>query len=522
MKVKTSLFPLIAIILSVSTLLSCSLDIFGQNKVTSITLSGSSASIDIDDDDFITISASATTKGGSTVDADVNWEYDHEVFQEITRTGSNISLELNTSGIGANGRDITGRTVIRAIDKSTSVSAEFIVNVTGELKSVWFEDPSTGSRLSSIMTAQKETVTLRIGTYPRAAQNFELIGENDPDNPDIATIVVDSAAKEAIIETQKPGTAHLKVSTTDDRYSSTIQVTVSEMVLPDTTPSKIVINGGDFDQSLIEWESSAPGIVSLSSNSGSRVYINPLSTGTAEVVARLSEYPNLYATCTVTVGNSIEDIIITEYERPRMMRMAKMARSIDLSSEEPQTTSSFPIGKNVSYRATYIPSDTDQTGVEWSLSDDSIARITGVSGDIVDIYTTAEGTVNLIAQSTANPDVFSYITIGVFDQNRNPDLSIQSLKLDPTVLELEEGDEAEIEATAIFQDGTEADADISWSTSSSAISIIDSGTGYARIRAEAASDDIVYLRATSLGNPSVYNQSLSTEKEKSQEQCSAQ
>ena len=531
MKVKTRLFPLIAIILSVSTLLSCSLDIFGQNKVTSITLSGSSASIDIDDDDFITISASATTKGGSTVDADVNWEYDHEVFQEITRTGSSISLELNTDGIGANGRDITGRTVIRAIDKSTSVSAEFIVNVTGELKSVWFEDPSTGSRLSSIMTDQKETVTLRIGTYPRAAQNFELIGENDPDNPDIATIVVDSAAKEAIIETQKPGTAHLKVSTTDDRYSSTIQVTVSEMVLPDTTPSKIVINGGDFmeistrdttsslsvsvydqynkditDQSLIEWESSTPGIVSLSSNSGSRVYINPLATGTAEVVARLSEYPNLYATCTVTVGNSVEDIIITEYERPRMMRMAKMARSIDLSSEEPQTTSSFPIGKSVSYRATYIPSDTDQTGVEWSLSDDSIAKITGVSGDIVDVTTTAEGTVNLIAQSTANPDVFSYITIGVYDQNRNPDLSIQSLKLDPTVLELEEGEEAEIEATAIFQDGTEADADISWSTSSSAISIIDSGTGYARIRAEAASDDIVYLRATSLGNPSVYNE----------------
>ena len=183
-----------------------------------------------------------------------------------------------------------------------------------------------------------------------------------------------------------------------------------------------------------------------------------------------------------------------------------MARSIDLSSEEPQTTSSFPIGKSVSYRATYIPSDTDQTGVEWSLSDDSIAKITGVSGDIVDVTTTAEGTVNLIAQSTANPDVFSYITIGVYDQNRNPDLSIQSLKLDPTVLELEEGEEAEIEATAIFQDGTEADADISWSTSSSAISIIDSGTGYARIRAEAASDDIVYLRATSLGNPSVYNE----------------
>ena len=439
MKVKKRLIQAIAIMIAVSMLLSCSLDIFGQNKVTSITLSGSSASIDIDDDDFITISASATTKGGSTVDADVNWDYDHEVFQEITKTGSSISLELNTDGIGANGRDITGRTVIRATDKSTSASSEFIVNVTGELKSIWFEDPSTGSRLSSIMTDQKETVTLRIGTYPRAAQNFELIGENDPDNPDIAAIVVDSVAKEAIIETQKPGTAHLKVSTTDDKYSSTIQVTVSEMVLPDTTPSKIVINGGDFmeistrdttsslsvsvydqynkditDQSLIEWESSAPGIVSLSSNSGSRVYINPLMTGTSEVVARLSEYPNLYATCTVTVGNSVEDIIITEHERPRMMRMAMMSRSIDLSSEEPQTTSSFPIGKSVSYKATYIPSDTDQTGIEWSLSDESIARITGVNDDIVDITTTAEGNVNLIAQSTANPDVFSYITIGVW------------------------------------------------------------------------------------------------------------
>ena len=133
---KKRLIQAIAIMIAVSMLLSCSLDIFGQNKVTSITLSGSSASIDIDDDDFITISASATTKGGSTVDADVNWDYDHEVFQEITKTGSSISLELNTDGIGANGRDITGRTVIRATDKSSSASSEFIVNVTGELKSV--------------------------------------------------------------------------------------------------------------------------------------------------------------------------------------------------------------------------------------------------------------------------------------------------------------------------------------------------------------------------------------------------
>ena len=531
MKVKIRILGIIATVLSISMLLSCSMDIFNQNKITSITLSGNTASIDIDDDDFITVSAEAVTKSGSTVDANVNWEYDEDVFQEITKTSSSISLELNTDGIGANGRDITGRTVIRATDKSSSVSSEFIVNVTGELKSVWFEDPKTGSRLSSILTDQKETVTLKIGTYPRAAQNFELIGENDPDNPDIATIVVDSASKEAIIETQKPGTAHLKVSTTDDRYSSTIQVTVSEMVLPDTTPSKIIINSGDFleistrdtssflsvsvydqyskditDQSIIEWESSDQDTVSLSANSGTRVYLDPQKTGTAEITAKLSDYPNLYATCTVTVGNSIGDIIISEYERPRMMAMSMMRKSIDLSSEDPQTTSSFPIGKTASYIATYIPSDTDQTGIEWSLSDTSKARITGVTGEIVDISTVAEGTVNLIAQSTENPDIFSYITINVYDQNKNPDLSVQSLQLDPTVLELEEGEEADIEAVVLFQDGTEADADVSWSTSSSAISIIDSGKGYAHIKAETATDDIVFLRATSLANPSVYNE----------------
>ena len=119
MKVKIRILGIIATVLSISMLLSCSMDIFNQNKITSITLSGNTASIDIDDDDFITVSAEAVTKSGSTVDANVNWEYDEDVFQEITKTSSSISLELNTDGIGANGRDITGRTVIRATDKSS-------------------------------------------------------------------------------------------------------------------------------------------------------------------------------------------------------------------------------------------------------------------------------------------------------------------------------------------------------------------------------------------------------------------
>ena len=531
MKGKIRFIQLTALALLVSMLLSCSMDIFGQNKITSVSLSGDTASIDIDDDDFITITATATTKAGNEVNPDIEWEYDTDVFQEITKTSTSISLELNTVGIGANGRDITGRTVIRGRDRSSSVTAEFIVNVTGELKSVWFEDPDTGSRLSSILLDQKDSVTLNIGTYPRAAQDFELIGENDPDNPDVASIIVDSVAKQATIETTKPGTAQLKVSTTDDRYSSTIQVNVSEMVLPDTTPSKIVMNGGDFlsvstrdtssslsvsvydqyskditDQSVIEWVSSAPEIVSLAANVGSRVYIDPRATGTAEITARLTDFPNLYATCTITVGSSVEDIIITEYERPRMARMMARSAAIDLSTEEPQTTSSYPIGKIISYKATYLPSDTDQTGVKWTLSDESFARITGVTGDIVEVRTENEGSFNLIAQSTADPEIFSYITINVYDPMKNPDLSIQSLRLEPTILELEEGEEEEIKATAIFQDGSEADADVSWSTESSAISIIDSGKGYAVIKAGTPSDEIVRLRATALSNPNVYNE----------------
>ena len=367
MKGKIRFIQLTALALLVSMLLSCSMDIFGQNKITSVSLSGDTASIDIDDDDFITITATATTKAGNEVNPDIEWEYDTDVFQEITKTSTSISLELNTVGIGANGRDITGRTVIRGRDRSSSVTAEFIVNVTGELKSVWFEDPDTGSRLSSILLDQKDSVTLNIGTYPRAAQDFELIGENDPDNPDVASIIVDSVAKQATIETTKPGTAQLKVSTTDDRYSSTIQVNVSEMVLPDTTPSKIVMNGGDFlsvstrdtssslsvsvydqyskditDQSVIEWVSSAPEIVSLAANVGSRVYIDPRATGTAEITARLTDFPNLYATCTITVGSSVEDIIITEYERPRMARMMTRSAAIDLSTEEPQCREWLP------------------------------------------------------------------------------------------------------------------------------------------------------------------------------------
>ena len=516
----------VLVILIIPSLAGCSLDIFHRNDIAEFTLKSDTAVIDVEDadTDFITITATAVTKGGSTVSPDTVWEYDEDVFTAVGTPTATLRLRLNLNGTGPNGKDITGYSVIKAWDASnSSIFDEVIVNVTGELQSIWFEDDD-GNRISSITMNQKEKKTFDIATYPRAAQGFELIGEADPSNPDVAEIVVDSTAKTATITTGIPGTAKLSVMTADDRFTANLEVNVSEIELPDTVPSRIAIEQGDYislspDDSQkqlsaavydqynqpmeadggISWKSSDGDTVSVSGN-GSRALIVPLKVGSATITASYDD-AGLSASCFVTVGTELQDIIITPISQPAAR--AYRAMSAVTEREDSQSSSSIPVGKVSWYMASYLPAETDDTGVIWSVDNEDAVELDSVDGDIVSVKAVGSGTANLIATSSTNPDIASYVTISVYDPYIEPDHSISRIILEPISIEMEEGDSEVITATAVFHDGTEGLTDIIWSSDGSSAEIISTSEDSSEIIVEGNSPGMTTITATALSNPFV-------------------
>lgn len=521
------IFNWLIVVLLLPGLTGCNMDLFGVNKIVSVSLQSNTSSLDIDEagDKIITISASAKTKKGETVsNPDIAWEYDKNVFTALGTPTSTIRLELNTASAGPN-NDITGRTVIKGYDRSNpSVFDEVIVNVTGDLQSLWFEDEN-GNKISSVQLAQKETVHFSIGTYPRSAEGFELIGSTE--NDEIAQISVDSDQRTMTLRTGVPGQTNVTIDTEKGGFETPLTVIVKDMVLPDTTPSRIIIENGSFismepedaetrltavvydqysqimeNQALV-WETSDPSVVSIRT-AGNVAYIAPHKVGSSRITVRIQDQSELYAVCDVSVGSAIADIIISPYTPPQIM----MLSAFSLPEEEAQITASMPIGKDAYYIAEYLPSDTEDVGVIWTVDNtDVINIITDNNDEIVGIEAIAEGSANLIATSKVNSRVQSYVTLSVYDPAVDPDLSIRQIKIDPVSSELEENDSLTIKATAIFQDGTEGTVDIQWSTDGSSCVIERTSSDTSEVTVRAKAPGLTTITASALSNPFVSSSS---------------
>lgn len=510
------------VIILLPGLTGCSMDMFDKNGIVSVSIQADNTTLDIDEagQKIITITAKGTTKKGDKVDPDMVWEYDKNVFTALGTPTSTLRLELNTAQAGPD-NDITGRTVVKGYERSnTSAFAEVVINITGDLQSLWFEDEN-GNKISSVQLPQKQTVRYSIGTYPRAAEGFDLIGSTEDSS--IAQIEVDSDARTMTLRTGIPGQTNVIIDTERGGFETPLTVIVNDMVLPDTTPSRIVIENGSFismepgdeemkinavvydqysqiiENMAINWESSDPETVSLR-GVGNSVYISPRKVGSARITASLVDQPELYAVCDVSVGSAVADIIISPYEPSRIMMMA--ARN--LPQEDAQLTASMPIGKQQYYIAEYLPSDTEDTGVRWSVDNTDVIEITGSNDDeIVAITAKGSGTANLIATSTANSRVASYVTLSVYDPAVEPDLSIKQIKIDPISLELEEGSTETITATAIYQDGSEETVDVLWSTNGSSCEIIDTSSDSSEVEIRGTAPGLTTITATALANPLV-------------------
>ena len=508
---------IVAVLMLLLVAASCSMELFDQSKITSITITADVTEIDIDDAarKSVTLTAVGRNSAGSIMDLNMVWEYDHTVFTAIGTPTSTLRLELNESSPTA---DITGRTVIKGYDSSNAeVFDEAVINVTGDLQSLWFEDEN-GTKITTVQLSQKDTVSYSIGTYPRAADNFTLIGRTE--DKDIADITVDSATKKVTIRTGTPGTARVYVDTERGGFETALQITISDMVLPETSASRIVIENGSFMQlspggdevqlkavvydqysqaiedAQITWTSSASQNVSVR-QSGQNAYIKPNRNGSARITAQSVSNPALKATLDVSVGTAVADIIISPYQPAG-------AKALTLPEEEAQLTSSIPIGKKTYYIAEYLPADTDQIGVRWESDNPDILRIIGDNADeIVTVEAIAEGTANLVATSTQNQVIASYVTIAVYDPATEPDLSIRSIRLSPSATELKVGESVRITSAAIMQGGTEGTADLVWSTSGSAVEIVGDTSSTESVEVEAKSAGLAIVTAKALSSPDI-------------------
>ena len=496
---------------------SCSMELFDETAITGITITADVTEIDIDDAarKSITVTAVGRNSAGSIMDLNMVWEYDHAVFTAIGTPADTLKLELNESSPSS---DITGRTVIKGYDSSNpEIFGEAVVNVTGDLQSLWFEDEN-GTKITTVQLAQKDTVNYTIGTYPRAADNFTLIGRTE--DKDIVDITVDSASRKATIRTGTPGTARVYVDTEKGGFETSLQITISDMVLPATSASRIIIENGSFLQlspggdevalkavvydqysqeiegAQISWTSSASGNVSVR-QSGQSAFIKPIQNGAARITAQSVSDPELKACIDISVGTAIADIIISPYQPAG-------AKALSLPDEEAQLSSSIPIGKTAYYIAGYLPANTDQTGVIWESDNPDVIRIIGDNSDeIVRIEAIAEGTANLVAASYRNQTIASYVTLSVYDPASEPDLSIRSIRLSPASMEMRVGESNTITSAAIMQDGTEGTADIVWSTSGSSVEIIGDSSGTGSVEIEAKSPGLALVTAKALSNPDV-------------------
>lgn len=474
---KTILLTILALCLC---FISCSMDLFDTKSCHSLQLSQTSISADISTGEVYTVTAKTYDKKGELRNStDMSWSFSPaDSVQIIAKTKDSISFSVQKPG----------KIVLSGYDTSNSgIVAQCIINATGNCEEVQLVP-------NSITINQKERFKLQARMYPEGATYKRAVWSSE--NDEIATVEMISDTEATLIG-GIPGETTITVVVTNSD-NSTVQasctVKVSETELLETSPRYMSISesylalqpGGSsqeisvtvydaynqpYTQGTISWQSTDTSVLSVE-GFGTQATLIPNKAGYCQVTATLVNYPEydssspISASCTISVGNALADIIISPYEPPVKM----MSKSV-VDTEEPQSSSSLPIGKTVYFQASYLPAESSDKGVIWSTTDDCIEISS--DGEIVAVTAKSTGTANLIASSSVNDEIASYVTISVYDPSVEPDWTISSIELDPVATTLEAGQSGQITATVLNHYGNPVEADVIWSSDNSAVMLED-------------------------------------------------
>ena len=321
---------------------------------------------------------------------------------------------------------------------SAAVAAALIVAL--GLASCVREPEITGVKLdkTSLSLTTGETATLTATIQPSDASGTVTWSSSDAS---VATVLNGS------VVAVKAGTATITASV--EAFKATCSVTVTDPVInvtgvavepasaaieeEETVQLKATVSPANATNSTVSWSSADNKIATVSSDG--------LVTGVAEGSTKITASAGgMSGTCTITVSKKII-----------------YATSITLDKTELELTE----GESATLAATVAPENVTDPTVRWASSDEAVAT---VDGGVVTAVSPGTATVTATCGS-----VSAECAITVLKKV----IPVSGITLDRTVLELAEGESADLTATVAPEDAT--DKTVTWSSSDEAVATVADG-----------------------------------------------
>lgn len=316
--------------------------------------------------------------------------------------------------------------------------------------------PATGIKL--------DTSTLRLaleGTYQVKAI-FE------PANAEVSEIIWTSSNEEIAVVDEKgivtaKSVGETEITAASGNLKASCLVTVAESITRVTislSPNELSLDLGESEQLNAKTDPADAEVV-WSSDNENVATVDQNGNVTAKSVGKAT------VTVTATEGGAKASCIVTINEIP--------VTSIIINGNIPEN---LQIGDKITLTAVVEPDNATNPAVRWSSSNTSVARVDGGNVSIV-----GSGTATITATAVSNEAAKDSVTIDVRK------IAVESITLDKTNLDLDEGDKAQLTAALLPENAT--DKTVTWESSNEKVATVVNGivtavsTGEATISAKA-------------------------------------
>ena len=407
--------------------------------VESVTLSGETS---VTAGDTVTFTYTITPSDATV--QDVKWSSSDESVIKVDADGTAVVLKNGVATI-----------TVTTVDGEKTASAKILAS------------PLLVSSLSldvtSLTLAAGEEGKLVATVAPENATNKELSWKS-------LTTSVATVDAEGNVKAVKPGTAKIRVSTTDgSKLNAECEVTV--------TKAKVAVTGVSLDNTLllisvgesrklsatvkpsgatnkeVSWTSNNESVATVDSNGN----VKGLKEGSATITVTTKDGSKT-ATCKVTVSKPASTISVT---------------GVSLN----KTSLSLTVGGSQSLSATVSPSNASDKSVSWKSSDTSVATVDG-SGNVKAVkagtatitVTTKDGSKTATCKVTVSKPVSTIAVTGV--------------SLNKTSLSLTVGESQSLSATV--SPSNASDKSVSWKSSDTSVATVDGSGNVKAVKAGTA------------------------------------
>ena len=228
----------------------------------------------------------------------------------------------------------------------------------------------------------------------------------------------------------------------------------------------------------VTWSTSDTSVATVDNNG----LVTAIAAGTATITATTTDGTNLSASCTVTVEEVPQPVLATSIVLNMQACEVNVSESLQLS-------------------AVVLPEDAENKTVTWSTSNATIATV----DDNGLVTGSSTGTATITAHTTDGSNLSASCTVTVTN------VLVQSITLNYSELEMQEGDEAYL--SAALQPGNAMNTTVLWSSSNPSVATV---TNKGRVNALVAGTTIITATTTdgsnlsascrvNVTNPSVHN-----------------